>query len=65
MWADFYSDDVKRNQFRVNDADKDQVLNPYGQYVALFARNHGMSFDEATQQPMVKARLEYYNKTGL
>ena len=40
------------------------LLNPYGEYVVNFARNHGLSISEAYEQPMVKARLDYFNQTG-
>lgn len=40
------------------------LLNPYGEYVMKFAKNHGISIDAAHQHPTCKARLEYFNKTG-
>ena len=42
-----------------------KLLNPYGEYLLKFAENHGMSIDEAAEQPMVKARLAYFNATGM
>lgn len=42
----------------------DCLLNPAGQYAVKFAQNHGMSIDEAMEQPMVKARFEFFNATG-
>lgn len=38
--------------------------NPAGQYAVKFAQNHGMSINEAMEQPMVKARFEFFNATG-
>ena len=42
--------------------DKDIEENPYlsehGKYVAQFARNHGISTEEAYQHPTVKAHKE-------
>ena len=40
------------------------LLNPAGQYAVKFAQNHGMSINEAMEQPMVKARFEFFNATG-
>ena len=40
------------------------LLNPYGEYVMKFAKNHGISIDAALQHPTCKARLEYFNQTG-
>lgn len=40
------------------------LLNSYGEYVAKFAKNHGISVDEAHQHPMCKARLSCFNETG-
>lgn len=42
-----------------------ELLNPYGEYLCKFAKNHNMSIQEATEQPIVKARLDYFNKTGM
>ncbi len=41
------------------------MLNPFGEYVIKFARNHGMSIEEAYEQPMVKARLHFFHETGM
>ena len=41
-----------------------ELLNPYGKYVCEFAKTHGISIDKAYDQPMVKARYEYFCKTG-
>ena len=40
------------------------LLNPAGQYAVKFAENHGMSISKAMEQPMVKARFEFFNVTG-
>ena len=48
----------------VND-ETSELLNPYGKYLCKFAKNHNMSIEEASEQPMVKARLDYFNKTGM
>ncbi|MGO5096276.1 hypothetical protein ACTQ34_10695 [Agathobaculum sp. LCP25S3_E8] len=40
------------------------LLNPAGQYAVKFAENHSMSINEAMEQPMVKARFEFFNQTG-
>lgn len=42
-----------------------KLLNPYGEYLVKFAQNHGMSISEAANQPMVKARLAFFNETGM
>lgn len=41
------------------------ILNAAGEYAAKFARNHGISIEEAMNAPMVKARFDFFNKTGL
>jgi len=43
---------------------KETVLSPYVEYVKAYAKNHGISFEAAANQPMCKARLEVFNKTG-
>lgn len=40
------------------------LLNPAGKYAVKFAKNHGMSINEAMKQPMVKARFEFFNAAG-
>ena len=45
--------------------DCQKTLNPAGEYAVKFAENHGMTIDEAMEQPMVKARFEFFNKTGM
>ena len=42
----------------------EKLLNPAGEYAAEFAKNHGISIAAAMEEPMVKARFEYFNKTG-
>lgn len=42
-----------------------KLLNPYGEYVVRFATNHGMSIAKAMEQPMVKARLAFFQQTGM
>lgn len=42
-----------------------EMLNPYGEYVLKFAENHGISIAEAYEQPMVKARYDFFCKTGM
>ncbi len=39
-------------------------LNPFGEYVVNYAKNHGSSIDEAFDKQMVKARYDYFNITG-
>lgn len=41
-----------------------EVLNPYEKYLHKFAENHRMTIEEAKEQPMVKARLHYFQETG-
>ena len=41
-----------------------KMFNPVGEYAVQFARNHGMNIQEAMEQPMVKARLHFFNETG-
>ena len=48
-----------------DDIDTSSMLNPYGKYLLKFAQNHGLSVDEAVEHPMVKARLHFFNETGL
>jgi len=50
---------------RLENHTEQKLLNPYGEYAVKFAENHGMSINEAMQQPMVKARLEFFNATGM
>ena len=38
-----------------------ELLNEHGKYVLQYAKNHGISIDEAYKAPMVKAHLEYFN----
>lgn len=42
-----------------------KMLNPYGEYVIKFATNHGLSIGEALKQPMVQARLAFFQQTGM
>lgn len=42
----------------------EKLLNQAGEYAVKFAENHGISISEAYEQPMVKARLEFFNQTG-
>lgn len=41
-----------------------ELLNPYGKYLLQFAENHNISVSEAAEHPMVRARYEYFCKTG-
>lgn len=45
--------------------DTSTILNPYEKYLLEFAQTHGLSIDEAVEHPMVKARLHFFNETGL
>jgi hypothetical protein len=40
------------------------LLNPYGEFVMQFAKNHNISISEAYEHPICKARLKYFNETG-
>ena len=40
------------------------ILNAAGEYAVGFARNHGISIEEAMEKPMVKARFNVFEKTG-
>lgn len=42
-----------------------KTLNPYGEYVLKFAKNHNISIAEAYEQPMVKARYRFFSETGM
>lgn len=42
----------------------EKLLNPAGEYAVKFAENHGMSISDALEQPMVKARLKFFNQIG-
>ena len=42
-----------------------ELLNPAGKYLLKFAKNHSLSISEDYEQPMVKARFDFFNKTGL
>lgn len=50
---------------RLENLVEQKLLNPYGEYAVKFAENHGMTINEAMKQPMVKARLEFFNATGM
>ncbi len=54
----------KRNKTDDNHADE-KPFNPAGEYAVKFAENHGMSVSDALEQPMVKARMEFFNRTGM
>ena len=54
----------KANKTAVCNADE-KLLNPAGEYAVKFAENHGMSISDALEQPMVKARMEFFNQTGM
>lgn len=56
--------DLRQMLMSANGETAEKYLNPYGEYVLKFARNHGMSIDEAYKEPIVKARLRYFNDTG-
>lgn len=56
--------DLRQMLMSANGEAAERCLNPYGEYVLKFARNHGMSIDEAYKEPIVKARLKYFNDTG-
>ena len=38
---------------------------PAGKYLLKFAKNHNLSLSEAYEQPIVKARFDFFNRTGL
>lgn len=40
------------------------LLNPAGKYAVKFARNHGMTIEEALSHPMVQARFDFFSATG-
>lgn len=42
-----------------------KMLNPYGEYLLKFARNHGMTTAQASETPTCKARLHFFNETGM
>lgn len=55
-------------QIRGYDCDEinnQNLLNPYGEYLIKFAHNHGLSIDEAAEQPMIKARKIFFDATGM
>ena len=52
-------DGVELNTDLTNDKE-----NPYFKYLKIFARNHGISLEEAVNRPMCKARLDFFNRTG-
>lgn len=43
----------------------EKLLNPAGEYAVKFAENHGISIEEAMQEPMVKARFAAYAAGGI
>lgn len=55
---------LQEDEANVND-EMAELLNTYGKYLCEFAKNHNMSIEEATKQLIVKARLDYFNKTGM
>lgn len=54
----------KANKATAGNADE-KLLNPAGEYTVKFAENHGMSVSDAMEQPMVKARMDFFNQTGM
>lgn len=44
---------------------EEKLLNPAGEYAVKFAKNHGMSIQEALEHPMVKARFEAFASAGI
>ena len=55
-------------QERIKDAAAEtaqKALNPYGEYVLKFAKNHNISIAEAYEQPIVKARHKFFCETGM
>ena len=42
-----------------------ELLNPAGKYLLKFAKNHNLSLSEAYEQPIVKARFDFFNRPGL
>jgi len=42
----------------------DEYINNYGRYVIDFARNNGISIEEAYAHPTVKARFDVFSSTG-
>lgn len=56
--------DVRQMLMAATGESEEKYLNPYGEYVLTFARNHGITIEEAYEQPMVKARREYFERTG-
>lgn len=55
----------KKKKKAASDNTDEKLLNPVGEYAAKFAENHGMSVADALEQPMVKARMEFFNQTGM
>lgn len=55
---------IKARELIGENTTTESLLNPYGDYVVKFAKNHDISIDEAYQHPICKARLEYFNQTG-
>lgn len=43
----------------------EKMLNPAGEYAVKFAENHGISIEQAMQEPMVKARFAAYAAGGI
>lgn len=54
----------KESKSTTDNADE-KLLNAAGEYAVKFAENHQMSVSEALEQPMVKARIEFFNQTGM
>lgn len=42
----------------------EKALNPAGEYAVKFARNRGISIEDAMEQPMVKARFQVFQDVG-
>lgn len=61
LWALEKSDD----SIGYVDESVQPMLNPYGEYLLKFAQNHGLTIEEAKEQPMVKARLHFFQETGM
>lgn len=67
-WCDKKCKSKKSAQAATNNAiaeNTEKNLNPAGEYAVKFAKNHGMSVAEAMGHPMVKARFNVFNETGM
>lgn len=64
-WCDKCNKNQKKLEKTAQKQTNEKLLNPAEEYAVEFAENHNISIEEAWERPMVKERLEFFNKTGI